>query len=271
MDFSTPGISTLFQDYGLISFGSAEIFSTSSLSAGTYTYYFTVDINGQYYIDSVVVTVAESATESPPVTTITANDSEGPVNINTGDLLSITIGLDPGSYSGATADWYIIANTPSGWQSFDVSQMDFSTSGISASHQDYGLISLDSAEIFSTASLSAGTYTYYFAVDLSGQFYLDNITVTVTTGEVSAPTEFTASASGDTLTLSWSAVSGAEGYNLYYGLSSGNYLGPLDLGNTTVQSFSGLPDGTYYFAVTAYSGPDESGYSDEVSVTVNVQ
>ena len=106
---------------------------------------------------------------------------------------------------------------------------------------------------------------------LNGQIYYDSVTVTVDTGGVSAPTGFTASASGSTLTLSFNAVSGADGYNLYYGLSSGAYLGPLDLGNTTGLSFSGIPDGTYYFAVTAHVGPDESGYSNEASVTVNVQ
>jgi hypothetical protein len=148
--------------------------------------------------------------------------------------------------------------------------MDYSTSGLSALLQDYGLISLGSTEIFSTSSLSAGTYTYFFAVIISGQLYYDSVEVTVETVEVSAPTGFTASASGSTLTFSWNAVSGAEGYKLYYGYSSGNYVGPLDLGNTTSRTFSGMPDGTYYLAVTAYTGTDESGYSNEESVSISV-
>jgi hypothetical protein len=57
MDYSTSGLSALVEDYGLISFGYAEIFSTSSLSVDTYTYYFAVVLSGQLYYDSVVVNV----------------------------------------------------------------------------------------------------------------------------------------------------------------------------------------------------------------------
>ena len=202
---------------------------------------------------------------------ITANDSSGPVNITEGEQLAISISLAPESCTGVDADWYIVVNTPSGWQSFNVSQMDYSTSGLSASLQDYGLISFGPLKIFSTSSLSAGTYTYYFAVDVSGQLYYDRVTVTVDAVEVSAPTGFTASANGSTVTISWNAVSEAEGYNVYYGFSSGNYAGSVDLGNTTSRSFSNIADRTYYLAVTAYAGPSESSYSNEVSVTVNAQ
>ena len=115
--------------------------------------------------------------------------------------------------------------------------------------------------------------TYYIAVTAYAgpveSDYSDEESVTFsTTVNLSAPTGFTASASGSTLSLSWNAVSGAEGYNLYYGYSSGNYAGPINLGNTTSQTFNGIPDGTYYLAVTAYAGTEESGYSGEESATV---
>ena len=99
-----------------------------------------------------------------PTPDITANNSEVTLNINEGDQLSIAISLDPGNYTGTSADWYIAVNTSSGWQSFNISQMDYSTSGISPLLQGYGLISFGPTGIFSTSSLSAGTYTYYFAV-----------------------------------------------------------------------------------------------------------
>ena len=115
----------------------------------------------------------------PPSPDIRANNSDEPITIGTSDSLSVSIGLDAGDYSDESCDWYIVVNTPSGWQSFNASQMDYSTSGLTALLQDYGLISFGSAEIFSTSSLSVGTYTYYFAIDLSGQLYYDSVVVNV--------------------------------------------------------------------------------------------
>jgi len=56
------------------------------------------------------------------------------------------------------------------------------------------------------------------------------------------------------------------GYKLYYGTSSRSYGPPIDVGNKTTYTLSGLTSGTYYLAVTAYStSGKESGFSDEVS------
>ena len=155
------------------------------LSSGKYT--ITCSYDG--YQDTIIenVRVGSSGIETIDITMspysiasdIKANGSEGPVTINTGDQLRIAISLNPGSYSGTLADWYIIVNTPSGWMSFNVPQMDYSTSGISALLQGYGLIGFGSAEIFSTSSLNAGTYTYYFAVYMNGQLYYDRVVVNV--------------------------------------------------------------------------------------------
>ena len=68
----------------LYNFGNTEIFNTSGLAVGTYTYHFGVDTNmngtldtgtGQLYYDSVEVTVTDT-----PLPRIYANGSEGPVN-----------------------------------------------------------------------------------------------------------------------------------------------------------------------------------------------
>lgn len=95
--------------------------------------------------------------------------------------------------------------------------------------------------------------------------------------------EETPSASGLSLDLSdqtetqngriyaeWSTLSGASGYKLYYGTTSGNYTKFIDVkgGSTAGQIVSGLNNGvTYYFAVTAYySTGAESIYSSEKSI-----
>ncbi len=71
-----------------------------------------------------------------------------------------------------------------------------------------------------------------------------------------------------TVTLSWDANTESDlaGYKVYYGTSSRNYTETIDVGNTTTYQITGLSEGTYYFAVTAYdTSGNESDYSEEVS------
>ncbi|MCK5581374.1 MAG: VCBS repeat-containing protein [Candidatus Omnitrophica bacterium] len=68
--------------------------------------------------------------------------------------------------------------------------------------------------------------------------------------------------------LSWTAVSGATGYKVYYGTTSGSYDAPVDVGDVTSYAATGLTnDTTYYFVVTTYDGVDESTVSNELSAT----
>ena len=72
--------------------------------------------------------------------------------------------------------------------------------------------------------------------------------------------------------LAWDANTEPDlsGYKLYYGTASGTYGTPINVGNVTTYTVTGLTDGqTYYFAVTAYdSVGNESGYSNEVAYIV---
>lgn len=68
--------------------------------------------------------------------------------------------------------------------------------------------------------------------------------------------------------LRWDeSTTDADGYKVYYGLSSEYYDVVLDVGNALSVAISGLVDGlTYYFAVTAYdTSGHESAFSNEVS------
>ena len=140
------------------------------------------------------------------------------------------------------------------------------------------LFDLGPSIIFETSGLGEGTYVYYFGIDLDmngdldmdeGVVYYDSVEVTVEEGAgLTTPTGFNASTDGTTVTLSWVVVDEAEGYRLYFGYSSGEYSGTVDLGNSTSMVFENVPEGTYYLSITAYTDFDESGYSEEVSVTV---
>ncbi len=81
---------------------------------------------------------------------------------------------------------------------------------------------------------------------------------------------FNAQVYGASASLSWDANSESDlsGYKVYFGSASGSYGTPVDVGNATTHTLSGLSDGTYYFAVTAYdSSGNESGFSTEVNKT----
>ena len=80
---------------------------------------------------------------------------------------------------------------------------------------------------------------------------------------------------GASATLSWdppttnedgTTLTDLAGYNIHYGLSSGNYNTTINAGNVTTYEISNLPIGTYYFVVTAYdTSSNESEYSNEVN------
>jgi hypothetical protein len=79
------------------------------------------------------------------------------------------------------------------------------------------------------------------------------------------PTAVMATPGDTTIDLSWTESVGAAGYYLYYGLSSGNYGSPIDVGNNTSYELTGLSnDTTYYIALTSYDDQgNESTYSYE--------
>lgn len=83
---------------------------------------------------------------------------------------------------------------------------------------------------------------------------------------------FTETAFGAAIRISWSANSESDldGYKVYYGITSGQYLSCRDVGNSTSADIGNLGEGlTYYFAVTAYDiSGNESSYSREVSIVI---
>ena len=81
------------------------------------------------------------------------------------------------------------------------------------------------------------------------------------------------SSSTSSITLTWDAprtntdgtiLSDLRGYNVYYGMSSGNYSDSVNLGNQTGVTISSLTAGTWCFAVKAYNlSGNESDFLDE--------
>ena len=74
------------------------------------------------------------------------------------------------------------------------------------------------------------------------------------------------------VSLAWDASTSPNiaSYKIYYGVNSGTYTTTIPIGNQTTYTLTGIPNGTYYFAVTAVdSSGNESGFSNEVSETID--
>jgi hypothetical protein len=79
---------------------------------------------------------------------------------------------------------------------------------------------------------------------------------------------FSPDASAQQAQVAWNPDTGqVAGYDVYYGLSTGNYSTNLNVGNTTTATLQNLSSPTYYIAVTAYdSNNNQSGFSPELVI-----
>lgn len=84
-----------------------------------------------------------------------------------------------------------------------------------------------------------------------------------------APTALSAAVNGTTVTLTWTASSGATGYRLEAGFSAGtSNAANLVIGTTPSYVATQVPAGTYFVRVRAIDGSGESAASNEVTVVV---
>jgi glucose/arabinose dehydrogenase len=124
---------------------------------------------------------------SGPIPDIKANNSDGPLLIQQGDLLTITVSLDPMDYDGIPADWWVLAAAPFGWYYYDLINWK---SGQSVTYQG-GLSGLAPYEVLNTSGLPAGglplgAYIFYFGVDgnvngvIDNPLYYDSVEVNIT-------------------------------------------------------------------------------------------
>ena len=85
---------------------------------------------------------------------------------------------------------------------------------------------------------------------------------------LSAPSNLTVAVNGGSVTLTWSAVSGASEYLVLVGTTSGN--SDKLFTNTTQTSYAWtVGSGVYYARVQAKNGTVTSGSSNEVSFVIN--
>lgn len=105
----------------------------------------------------------------------------------------------------------------------------------------------------------------------NGQFSTDPASLPQPQAVPAAPTAVSAAVGAGQVTLSWSAVSGASSYNLYYSTTPGvTTVSGTKISNATMPYLqSGLAAGTsYYYIVTAVNSSGESSASAQVSASV---
>ena len=116
-----------------------------------------------------------------PKPDIKANDQDGPIIVHDNTPVSITISLDPGSYGGLFADWWVVASKPSGWEFYTYS---FGWNSILAPCIVFPLVDVAPPFEVLNTTLPKGDSIFYFALDKNADFFpapvwWDEVKVTV--------------------------------------------------------------------------------------------
>ena len=118
---------------------------------------------------------------SPPVPSIEANGQDTLITVSQGNSVSVKVGLNSGSRTGESSDFWIAAATPFGWYSY-VYPTGWKT-GINLCAQT-GLFELSPPFEVLNMILPLGNYIFYFAVDhnadvVADATWLDSVEVRV--------------------------------------------------------------------------------------------
>jgi hypothetical protein len=157
---------------------SGAVFITGSTSSPDFPTQNPLKENRNGSSDAFITKISRS-----PEPDIKANGSDESITITRADTLTVTVALIAGPLLGTNADWGLAAKTPLGWYYYDLSAEWLPGREVALQRP---LIDLPSREVFNMSGLPAGTYTFYFGVDLvmdgsidMNQAYYDQVSVTI--------------------------------------------------------------------------------------------
>lgn len=222
----------------------------TALSAGT-TYYF-------------IVTAANSVGESAASAQATATTNPAPPAVPAAPA-GVTA---TGGANQVTIAWPVV----SGATSYNIYWA--TASGVTTA----GTKITTTTSPYVQTGLAASTTYYYIvtAVNASGQSVASSQVSAATNAPAvvipTAPAGVTASGGANQVSISWSAVSGATSYNIYYATTSGvtKTNGAKITNASTPYVQTGLAVGTtYYYIVTAVNSAGEGAASTQASAATN--
>ncbi len=193
---------------------------------------------------------------------IKAGGSDGPVNIAQSENLLVTVQLDREGDS-AFVDWWVAANTPFGWYSYNPGVNSW-ISGFHVAHQG-PLIDLSPREIVNISGLPLGTYSVYFGVDMirngtldMSQANYDSVAVEISENAPDDPEEYIPAAPDPAYDyFTWTLPTGASSVRLSlpayidnfllsseggiggYGIHAGGHIEGLD--HVWIELIKGVP------------------------------
>jgi len=133
----------------------------------------------------------------------------------------------------------------------------------------YELVGTTSAISYTNSGLTLGT-TYYYKVSAYNSGGEGSQSDKVSTIALPmAPTGMTATPNSTSITISWSAVTGADGYKIYRSTTSSGTYAEISTSTTTSYTNIGLTAGTvYYYKISAYNSSGEGSQSSISAITL---
>jgi len=245
LSWSSVPVATEYYVYRSTSaYGTYSYVTSTSYTSYTDTYLYS---GTTYYYKVSAYNSAGTSEQSPHTSATTLLNTPSNVTATAASSSSITVSWS--SVTGATG-YYVFCST--------------------SAYGTYTYVGTTSYTSYTNTGLSSGT-TYYYKVSAynsaAGESEKSPYAYAIIPGipliitPIIPPTD-------SSITLSWSAVTGATGYNVYRSTSAYGTYSYVTSTSSTSYTNTGLSSGTtYYFKVSAYNNSGESAQSQYYSAT----
>ncbi len=255
----------------------AQSFTTNQ--SQTYTLALTPALAGTYTVEVAVLSATgQQWSFNASAGSITVNSSLSFTSSGTATPSSVAVGATTAIAASVTA------NGTSGLANSIVELQVFNQAGTAVATQYWTGQTFAAGQTLKysynwtpASTVPAGTYTAMLGVfdsTWSTDYYwngsLASITVTTGTTVPAAPTGLTATAGNASVTLTWTASSGASTYSVYRGTTAGGEAATAIVTGVTATTYTntGLTNGTkYFYKVAAVNTAGTSPQSAEASAT----